>query len=198
MKQLGGFEKKGGRKKASDAQPGLVEAVKDAVAHHTAGSPVDPNIVWTNRSPREIADEVQQAGFSACPETIRKILTEELALSLRQAENEQATCEFEFRDEQFDHIASRRRWYAFWDWPILSVDTKKKEMLGDFRRPGAAYTDGHVRTYDHDFSSLASGRLVPYGVYDVRRNEGFMLLTETADTSELACDAVWRWWRRLG
>ena len=194
----GRIRKKGRPQEASVAQPGLVDAVEASVADHTAGSPVDPNILWTNRSPQEIADEVRQAGFSACAETIRKILTEELGLSIRQAENEEATRRFEFRDEQFEHIASRRRWYEFLNWSILSIDTKKKELLGNFRRPGRAYTNGHVRVFDHDFSTLASGRLVPYGVYDVQRNEGFMLLTETADTSELACDAVRRWWRRWG
>lgn len=175
-----------------------MQAVQTVVAEHTAGSPVDENILWTNRSPREIAVEVQAEGFSACPETIRRILTDELGLGFRQAEKEEATRHFEFRDEQFEHIASRRRLYEFLDWPILSIDTKKKEPLGDFHRPGKACTNGHVRVFDHDYRSLASGLLVPYGVYDVLREEGLMLLTDTADTSELACDAVWRWWQRLG
>jgi hypothetical protein len=179
-------------------QPGLVAAVETVVAEHTAGSPVDENILWTNRSPREIAEEVQEQGYRACPETIWRILTEELGLGFRQTEKEEATCHFEFRDEQFEHIASRRRFYEFMEWPILSIDTKKKEPLGNFHRPGQACTNGHVRVFDHDYRSLASGLLVPYGVYDVVRNEGLMLLTDTADTSELACDAVWRWWQRLG
>lgn len=193
-----GSEKKGGRKKASLTQPGLVDAVETAVAEHTAGSPVDENILWTNRSPREIAEEVQEQGFSACAETVRQILTEELGLGFRQAEKEAATRHFEFRDEQFEHIASQRRFYEFMNWPILSIDTKKKELLGDFHRPGKGCTNGHLRVLDHDFGTLGHGRLVPYGVYDVVRNEGLMLLTDTADTSELACDAVWRWWQRMG
>jgi hypothetical protein len=193
-----GSEKKGGRKKASIAQPGLVEAVETVVAEHTAGSPVDQNILWTNRSPREIAAKIQAQGFSACPETVWRILTEELGLGFRQAEKEEATCRFAFRDEQFEHIARRRRFYQLLNWPILSIDTKKKELLGNFGRPGQACTNGHVRVFDHDFRRLADGLLVPYGVYDVVRNEGLMLLTDTADTSELVCDAVWRWWQRLG
>lgn len=198
MRRPVGSEKRGGRKKASVTQPGLVEAVEAVVAEHTAGSPVDENILWTNRSPREIAEEVQEQGYSACPETVRRILTEDLGLGFRQAEKEEPTRRFEFRDEQFEHIASRRRLYGFLDWPILSIDTKKKEPLGNFHRPGKGCTNSHVRVLDHDFRTPATGRLVPYGVYDVVRNEGLMLLTDTDDTSELACDAVWRWWQRLG
>lgn len=159
---------------------------------------MDQNILWTSRSPREIAAEVQEKGFSACDETVWRVLTEELGLGFRQAEKEEATRQFEFRDEQFEHIGRRRRLYEFLNWPILSIDTKKKESLGNFYRPGRACTNGHVRVLDHDFGTLGSGRLVPYGIYDVLRNEGFMLLTDTADTSELVCDALWRWWQRMG
>jgi hypothetical protein len=175
-----------------------VEAVAGVVAEHTAGSPVDPNILWTNRSPRQIADEVQEQGFAACPATVWRILSEELGLSFRQAEKDQATRHFEFREEQFEHIGARRAWYQRRGWPIVSIDTKKKEPLGNFFRPGRACTNGHVLVWDHDFTTPDTPRLVPYGVYDVLRNEGLMLLTDTDDTSELACDAIWRWWQRCG
>lgn len=198
MRRPDGSEKKGGRKKASISQPELVTAVEAVVAEHTAGSPVDENIRWTNRSPREIAEELQVDGFSVCAETVRRILTEELELGFRQAEKEEAIRRFAFRDEQFEHIGRRRKWYHERGWPILSIDAKKKEVLGNFFRPGQAYTDGHLRVFDHDFSDLGGGRLVPYGVYDVLQNEGFMLLTDTSETSELVCDAVWRWWERTG
>jgi hypothetical protein len=176
----------------------LVAAVQATVTAHTAGSPVDENIIWTNRSPQQIADELQVEGFSVCADTVRRILTEDLGLGLRQAEKEEASRQFAFRDEQFRHIACRREWYQSRGWPVLSIDTKKKELLGNFFRRGQAYTNGSLRVLDHDFSTLGTGRLVPYGVYDVAGNEGFMLLAEGADSSELACDALWRWWRRLG
>lgn len=191
-------EKKGGRKKASIAEPELLTAVESIVENHTAGSPVDENRVWTNRSPRDISEELAEAGFSVCPDTVRRILTEDLKLGLRQAEKEEASCSFPDRDEQFRRIARRRTWYEKRCWPVLSIDTKKKELLGNFFRAGRAYTDGAVRVFDHDFATLGNGRLVPYGVYDAVRNEGFMLLNQGADTSELACDAIWRWWQRLG
>lgn len=196
-RRLAVSEKKGGRKKAVIAQPGLQAAVEEAVADRTAGSPVDEQIRWTNRSPAEIAAAVVAQGFSVCADTVRRILTEELGLVRRQAVKDEAGSEFPQRGEQFEHIAALRRWYERRRWPVISVDTKKKELLGEFFRPGRAYTDGVLHVQDHDFVT-SQQRLVPYGVFDPIRNEAFVLLARGADTSQLACDAVWRWWQRLG
>jgi hypothetical protein len=175
-----------------------LEAVRDTVAEHTAGSPVDPEIVWTNRSPRDIARELRTDGFTIHPDTVRRILREDLGLGLREAVKEQADVKFPFRNEQFEHIAERRAWYERKDWPVVSIDAKQRELLGDFFRAGRAYTDGFVRVRDHDFAAPGQLRLTPYGVYDVRRNEGFLRLSLGPETSELACDALERWWTRLG
>ncbi|HEX3869929.1 MAG TPA: ISAzo13 family transposase [Pirellulales bacterium] len=190
-------EKKGGRKKAVIAQPGLQAAVEEAVADQTAGSPMNEHIRWTNRSPAEIAAEVTQQGFSICVDTVRRILTEALGLRRRQAVKDEAAREFPQRDEQFQYIAQLRRRYERRGWPVISVDTKKKELLGEFFRPGRAYTDGVFHVRDHDFVT-SEQRLVPYGVFDTVQNEALLLLARGADTSQLACDAIWRWWRRLG
>jgi hypothetical protein len=168
------------------------------VADHTAGSPVDENILWTNQSPRQIAEELEEQGFSVCSETVRNILTEELHLGLRQASKDEPASECAFRDEQFEYIADLRAWYERRHWPVLSIDTKKKELLGDFFRDGHAYTNGVVHVSDHDFAPPGQGRLVPYGVFDIQRNEGFVLLSVGPDTSLLACDTIWRWWQRMG
>jgi Rhodopirellula transposase DDE domain len=176
----------------------LVEAVQEQVADRTAGSPVDPEIRWTSRSPQEIAEELAEQGYQACADTVRRILTEVLGLRRRQAVKNEAGQEYAFRDEQFQHLAARRRWYERKRWPVISIDTKKKELLGEFFRPGRAYTDGVVRVLDHDFPPPDQTRLIPYGVYDVARNEGLLYLAQGADTSELATDAIRRWWQRLG
>lgn len=110
---------------------------------------------------------------------------------------DEAGSAFGQRDEQFEYIADLRRWYERRRWPVISVDTKKKELLGEFFRPGRAYTDGLLRVQDHDFVT-SQQRLVPYGVFDTLRNEALVLLARGADTSQLACDAVCRWWQRLG
>lgn len=125
-------------------------------------------------------------------------MTDVLGLSRRQAVKCEAGSDYEFRDEQFQHIAARRAWYERRGWPVISIDTKKKELLGEFFRPGQAYTDGVLKVLDHDFPPAGQSRLIPYGVYDVVRNEGLLLLATGSDTSELACDAIWRWWQRQG
>lgn len=165
---------------------------------HTAGSPVDENMLWTNRSPRQIAEELEEEGYSVSSQTVRKILAEELHLGVRQAAKDEPASEYAFRNEQFEHLAELRKRYERKRWPMLSIDTKKKELLGDFFRPGWAHTNGVLHVLDHDFATLGEGRLVPYGVFDIQRNEGFMLLSKGPDTSELACDAIWRWWQRMG
>jgi hypothetical protein len=179
------------------AQPDLLPAVEAVLEQDTAGSPVDANIRWTNRSVPDLAAKLQDQGFEIGPDALRRILFDELGLSRRQAYKDEAACHFPQRDEQFRYIARLRAKYEREDWPILSIDTKKKEILGNFFHPGRALTDGRVVVQDHDFVT-AQERLVPYGVFDVRRNEGLMLLACGSDTCELACDAIWRWWQRLG
>jgi DDE family transposase len=197
MKPRAASEKKGGRKPASVAQPDLLPAMEALIERDTAGSPVDEGIRWTNRSAPDLAEELQDQGFQIGVDALRRILFEELGLSRRQAFKDESECHFPQRDEQFQYIAQWRADFERRDWPVLSIDTKKKELLGNFWHPGRAFTDGRVRVQDHDFVT-AQQRLVPYGVFDTRRNEGFLLLARGADTNELACDAIWRWWRRLG
>ena len=197
MRQAIASEKKGGRKPASIAQPKLLPTVKAAIERDTAGSPVDEGQRWTNRSPANLAEEMQQRGFQIGVDAMRRILYEELGLSRRQAFKDEAGCHFAQRDEQFQYIARLRDRYERRDWPVLSIDTKKKEILGNFFPAGRALTDGRVIVQDHDFVT-AEERLVPYGVFDTRRNEGLMLLHRGSDTSRLACDAIWRWWQRMG
>jgi hypothetical protein len=175
----------------------LLPAVEALIERDTAGSPVDESIRWTNRSSCQLALELQDQGFEIGPDALRRILFEELGLSRRQAFKDESACSFAQRDEQFQYIAKLRAQFERKDWPVLSIDTKKKEILGDFHHPGRAYTDGQVIVQDHDFVA-ADQRLAPYGVFDTRRNEGFMYLARGSDTSEMACDAIWRWWQRLG
>ena len=197
MRRQAASEKKGGRKKASLAQPDLLPAVQALIRRDTAGSPVDESIRWTNRSVRALAVDLQHQGFQIGVDALRRILFGELGLSRRQAFKDEATCHFPYRDEQFQYIAQLRAQSEKHDWPVLSIDTKKKEILGNFFHPGRALTDGRLVVRDHDFVT-ADQRLVPYGVFDGGRNEGLMLLARGADSCQLACDAIWRWWQRLG
>lgn len=172
-------------------------AVEALIERDTAGSPVDEDCRWTNRSVASLADELQDQGFEIGVDALGRILFDEMGLSRRQAFKDEATCHYEHRDEQFRYIAGLRAEYERQEWPVLSIDTKKKEILGNFFHAGRAITDGQVRVLDHDFVT-AEQRLVPYGVFDTVRNEALMFLARGADTCDLACAAIGRWWERLG
>jgi|TARA_B100001964_G_C14161908_1_gene567164 hypothetical protein len=104
----------------------------------------------------------------------------------------------EHRNEQFEYIAQQKAKYAATGNPILSMDTKKKEYLGNFYRDGRLYTQEEVRTYDHDFNSFAQGLIVPHGIYDLKQNVGYLNLGTSRDTSQFACDNLRRWWFEHG
>lgn len=159
---------------------------------------MNPGELWTNRSNREISDTLRELGFEVSPNTVDHLLGYELGLGRRQAVKDVVLGSTPDRDDQFRRIADLRRYYERRDLPIISIDTKKKELLGGFYRAGACRTDGLVRTFDHDFPSAGSGKVIPYGVYDVCGNDGFMMLAQGSDTAELVSDSILAWWNRMG
>lgn len=167
------------------------------IEQHTAGSPVEQDIRWTNCSVPELTEQVQDRGFEIGPDTMRRILFDEMGLSQRQAYKNYTACNFPQRKEQFEFIIQERTKFQRLGCPVLSVDTKKREILGNFHHPGRAITDGRLIVEDHDFVT-AEQRLTPYGVYDTVRNQGLMHLALGPDSSLLACDAIRSWWAELG
>lgn len=192
------FEKKGGRKEASVAQPEVVDALRERIEVHTAGSAVEPGRLWTNRSTRELSMELLEDGFSVSPNTVDRLLRNELGLGRRQAVKTVSLGRTPYRAEQFERIGQLKAHFLGNGWPVVSIDTKKKVDLGQFFPPGRGWTNGYVRVFDHSFPSAGLGKAIPYGVYDLGANEAFVLLATGADTGELACDAILRWWDRLG
>jgi len=178
--------------------PALVPLLRDKVKEHTAGSPVDPGKLWTNRSPAELADELSKQGHPVDRKTVQRMLKEDLGLSRRQMVKTLSMGESGDRDAQFRRVQKMKAEYLAQGFPVLSIDTKKKELLGKFRRSGPAWTNGCVQAWDHDFPSSSWGKVIPYGVYDVARNESLVYLAQGADTGQLAVDAIRRWWHRLG
>ena len=102
------------------------------------------------------------------------------------------------RDEQFENIAVLKESYSAAGNPVISIDTKKKEYIGNFYRDGHLYTREEIQTYDHDFNSFAEGVIIPHGVYDLQRNSGYISLGTSRDTSEFACDSLRNWWYNQG
>ena len=191
-------EKKGGRKKASLSTPELVPELKNLVETHTAGSAVEPGRVWTNRSCEALSEELADLGFSVCANTVNRLLQDDLALSRRKMEKTLSMGQSADREAQFQRMNGLKRHFLARGWPVLSIDTKKKELLGRFERRGQAWTNDRLRAWDHDFPSSSWGKVIPYGVYDIEADEALVYLAQGADTGELACDAIRRWWRRLG
>ncbi len=102
------------------------------------------------------------------------------------------------RNEQFENISRLKAEYSVAGNPIISMDTKKKEYLGNFYRAGHLYTREEIHVYDHDFTSLADGVIIPHGIYDLQRNTGYINLGTSRDTSEFACDSMRNWWYNQG
>lgn len=194
----GGSEKKGGRKKASVADPELIPLLEEAVSNHVAGSPVNSESKWTNRTPTALANELSNAGHPIFRTTVKSLLRNVLNLGHRKISKSLAMGHCQYRNEQFETMFSYRDQFLENGWPVLSVDTKKKELLGNFFREGNSWTDGKPQAWDHDFPSSSWGKVIPYGVYDLARNEALMYLAQGADTGRLAVAAIRRWWHRMG
>lgn len=102
------------------------------------------------------------------------------------------------RNEQFENIATLKARYLAAGEPVISIDTKKKEHIGNFYRPGSLYTKATIETYDHDFTSFAEGIVIPHAIYDLRHNTGYINIGTSHDTSAFACDSVRQWWYAQG
>jgi hypothetical protein len=97
------------------------------------------------------------------------------------------------RNEQIENIGKIKAKYIAAGNPVISIDTKKKELIGNFSRDGKTYTQIPVETFDHDFPSISEGKLIPHGIYDVALNEGHLNLNTSHDTSEFCCDSIAHW-----
>lgn len=192
-----GFEKKGGRKKASMAMPELEDNFVEVMAEHTAGDPMHSDVIWTSLTQQEIADCLDQRGISVSTEVVRQLLAD-FDFSKRKAQKSLSMGTYPYRNEQFEYISQLKEEYLQAGEPVISMDTKRKEMLGNFFRPGHLYTHGILKTLDHDFASHSDGMVIPHGLYDLRRNVGHVTLGRSHDTSEFACDSFFGWWRRYG
>jgi len=102
------------------------------------------------------------------------------------------------RNEQFENIARLKKTYIAAGNPVISMDTKKKEYLGNFYRDGRLYTTEEIQVYDHDFTSFAEGVIIPHGIYDLQRNTGYLHLGTSHETSAFACDCLRNWWYKQG
>ena len=168
-----------------------------AVKDYTAGDPMRPDVTWTNLTLDQIAERLAEAGTPVSVTVVKQLLRKHHYIK-RKARKSLSMGQHADRNRQFENIARLKREYLESDNPILSIDTKKKELVGNFYREGRLYTQETIETFDHDFPSAASGVIIPHGLYDVKRNDGHVNLGISHDTSEFACDSIERWWESRG
>ena len=152
---------------------------------------------WTDLTYEQIADHLAEAGTAVSVPVVKKLLGNHDYVT-RKAQKSEAMGGHVDRDQQFENIARLKREYLASDDPIVSMDTKKKELIGNFYRAGHLLTQGVIKTLDHDFPSFASGVIIPHGLYDVKQNDGHVNLGTSHDTGEFACDSIERWWESQG
>src|SRR5512135_3305157 len=187
----------GGRKRCLDTMPQLEENFLRVLRDYTAGDPMREGVRWTNLTRAESAQRLKEAGTPVSVTVVKQLLRKSRYVQ-RKAQKSQAMGQHADRNQQFENIARIKQQDLESDNPILSIDTKKKELLGTFYRDGHLYTQEVLATFDHDFPSAASGVVIPHGLYDVKRNDGHVNLGTSHDTGEFACDSIERWWTLRG
>jgi transposase len=188
----------GGRKCRELEQPGLVAALEAMVESGTRGDPRLP-LRWTCKSTRLLAVALQQQGFQVSHTKVSQLL-QARGYSLQSNRKTREGQQHPDRNAQFEYIAKRVQAQLRRGQPALSVDTKKKEVLGNLKNPGKTYRPKGkpIDVKVHDFPDPKLGKAIPYGVYDIQHNEAGVSIGITHDTAEFAVEAIRRWWKQLG
>lgn len=162
----------------------------------TAGDPTGRLLRWTGKRLVQITRELRQLDITLSPRTVRRLL-KQLGYALH-ANCKSLSTSHPQRDQQFQYIARQRRCFQRQAQPIISVDTKKKELVGNFKNPGRVWGLEAPAVQDHDFRSQAGGLAIGYGIFDLQANRGTVFVGTSHDTPEFAADNVARWWRHSG
>jgi hypothetical protein len=188
----------GGRKRVEEADPTIAEAINRILEESTAGDPMS-SLKWTSRSTRAIAEELTREGHPVSDVTVGRYLREmeySLQANVKNLEGKQHPD----RDSQFRYINQQVASWMRSSEPVISVDTKKKELVGRFRNAGRTWRQrGEPEAVlTHDFPHMGVGKAIPYGAYDVGRDEALVNVGVSHDTGEFAVASVRQWWNTLG
>ena len=187
-----------GRPRVTDIDVGLLPALEDLVEPATRGHPMSP-LRWTCKSVRTLAAELTRQGHAVSHQTVSEVL-QNLGYSLQANRKTREGSEHPDRNAQFEHIAKRAKEFQRRGQPVISVDTKKKELVGDFKNAGKEWhPQGKppvVRV--HDFQDAELGKAIPYGVYDLCADAGWVSVGIDHDTPEFAVESIYCWWRQMG
>jgi Rhodopirellula transposase DDE domain len=188
----------GGRKRKAIADPSLVGDLRRLVEPATRGDPMQP-LLWTTRSLRSLVKELAKRGHKVCPTVVGDLLRG-LGYSLQANSKTREGAQHIDRDAQFHYINTQAKTFLAAREPVISVDTKKKELVGNFKNNGRDWRrQGRPELVNiHDFIDRKLGRAVPYGVYDISNNVGWVSVGTDHDTASFAVNAIRRWWRGMG
>jgi hypothetical protein len=187
-----------GRKKEVTKQEGLVGAILQIVEPHTVGDPQKP-LLWTGKSVRHIHKELLNQGFKASHELIRQILIEQ-KYSLQTNRKTKEGGNHPDRDAQFEFINNKTVDFINDNEPVISIDCKKKELIGDYKNNGKEWqrAKSPVEVNVYDFIDKNSGKAAPYGVYDIKNNKGWISVGISSDTAAFAVSTIRSWWENEG
>jgi transposase len=191
----------GGDKPAIDKQPGLLEALDELVHPSTRGTPMSA-LRWTLKSTYDLATDLQAQGYRVSAELVRRLL-HQMGYSLQAPAKQNEGTSHPDRDSQFGYINKLVTARLKLGEPVISVDTKKKELIGNYANGGREWQPAGepTRVNVHDFADRALGefaKAIPYGVYDIGNDEGWVSVGDTADTAEFAVESIRRWWDQMG
>jgi transposase len=188
----------GGRKKTVDKDPSLLADLERLVDATTRGDPETP-LRWTCRSVRQLADELERQGHRVSHQLVSELL-HDLGYSLQANRKTIEGIEHPDRNAQFEYINRRTRAFLRRGDPVISVDTKKKELVGNFKNGGQELRPkgDPEKVLVHDFVDPELGRAIPYGVYDVGSNSGWVSVGIDHDTASFAVETIRQWWRSMG
>ena len=188
----------GGRKPKVETEPGLLDALADLVQSAIRGDP-EAALLWVSKSQRHLAAALSERGFTASQKLVGRLLRR-LGFSLQANRKTREGTSHPDRNAQFEHINAQINAFQAAGQPAISVDTKKKELVGDFKNGGRELRPKgdpeSVRV--HDFMLPELGKVAPYGVYDIAANAGWINLGITSDTAAFAVESIRRWWHELG
>jgi hypothetical protein len=188
----------GGDRPLTDKQPGLLEALGELVHPETRGNPMS-FLRWTSKSSTKLAEELVRQGFVVSSRTVIRLL-HGLGYSLQANAKVTEGRQHADRDAQFAYLNDTAASFIGDGQPVISVDTKKKELIGDYANGGVEWQPcgEPERVQVHDFVDPSLGKAIPYGIYDIANDEGWVSVGDTADTAEFAVESIRRWWNQMG
>jgi hypothetical protein len=189
----------GGRKRIETKTPGILQELEELLEPHTKGNPMNP-LMWTSKSTRALERALNEKGYEVSDTTITEMLkTQGYSLQANKKDLSIKPSHPD-RNAQFEYINKASKEQMAAGQPVISIDTKKKENIGNFKNNGVEYSrkGEPVKVLDHDFPIKELGKATPYGIYDIMKNAGFVNVGISSDTAEFAVESIRKWWYEVG